>query len=50
MLLGAAAFFCYASGASWILMHYKPPALLLTIALLPLWLGGSLGLYLLFSR
>jgi hypothetical protein len=50
MLLGAVAFFCYASAASWILMRYKPRPLLLTLALLPLWLGGSLGLDLLFSQ
>ncbi len=50
MLFGATSFFCYASAASWILMRYKPRALTVTIALLPLWLGTSLGLWLLFSR
>lgn len=45
MVLGAIAFFVYASAASFLLMRYKPPALAVTFALLPLWLGVSLGLW-----
>jgi hypothetical protein len=50
MVFGAAAFFCYATAASWILMRYRPSALKATIGLLPVWLGTSLGLWFLFSR
>jgi uncharacterized protein DUF3147 len=50
MVVGATAFFCYACAASWILMRYKPSALMATIALLPVWLGTSLGLWFLFTR
>lgn len=50
MVFGSVAFFCYAFVASWILMRYRPSALLATVALLPLWLGMSLGLWLLASR
>jgi hypothetical protein len=50
MLFGAVAFFCYASAASWVLMRYRHSALKTTIALLPVWLGTSLGLWFLFSR
>jgi hypothetical protein len=45
MVLGAIAFLCYASLASWILMRFKPPALAATIALLPVWLCTSLALW-----
>jgi hypothetical protein len=50
MMLGTAGFFCYASAASWVLMRYRPSALVATIALLPVWLGTSLGLWFLFAR
>ena len=50
MLLGAIAFFCYASAASWLLMRFKPRALMATVALLPVWLGTSLALWFLISR
>jgi len=50
MVLGAIAFFCYASAASWILVRYKPRTLTATIALLPVWFGISLGLWGLLSR
>jgi|ERR1700722_6276568 hypothetical protein len=50
MMLGAAGFFCYASATSWVLMRYRPSALMATIALLPVWLGTSLGLWFLFAR
>jgi Protein of unknown function (DUF3147) len=50
MILGAIAFFCYASAASWILVRYKPHTLTATIALLPIWFGISLGLWGLLAR
>lgn len=50
MTLGATAFFIYASGVSFVLMRYKPPALTVTLALLPLWLGASLGLWAILLR
>ena len=50
MLFGAVGFFCYACAASWILMRYRPHALTVTIALLPVWMGTSLGLWFLFTR
>src|ERR1019366_8103704 len=50
MILGAIAFFCYASAASWLLMRFKPRALTATIALLPVWLGASLACGFVVSR
>lgn len=50
MIFGSIAFFCYACAASWLLMRFKPHALTTTIALLPVWLGASLGLWFLASR
>jgi hypothetical protein len=50
MILGAVAFFVYASAASFLLMRYRPPALTVTFALLPLWLGISLGLWAIFLK
>ena len=45
MVLGACAFFLYAVLASWLLRRYTPPALLVTIGLLPVWFAVSLGLW-----
>lgn len=45
MLLGAAAFFCYASAASWLLMRGNTRALTATVALLPVWFGVSFALW-----
>ena len=50
MVLGSIAFLCYAASASWFLTHYKLGALTITLALLPVWLGISLGLWFLFLR
>jgi Protein of unknown function (DUF3147) len=50
MIAGAFAFFCYAVAVSWILMRYKPHALSITIALLPLWFGTSFALWSTFLR
>jgi hypothetical protein len=50
MIFGSVAFFCYACAASWLLMRFKPHALTTAIALLPIWLGASFGLWFLASR
>jgi hypothetical protein len=49
MMLGAAAFFLYAAIVSWALMRYKRSALKTTITLLPVWVGASLGVWLLIA-
>jgi hypothetical protein len=50
MIAGAIAFFFYASAVSWVLMRYKPSALLATVALMPVWFGVSFGLWFLVLR
>jgi hypothetical protein len=50
MCMGAVAFCCYATAAAWLLMRFKPHALTVTIALLPIWFGVSIGLWCLVSR
>lgn len=50
MVFGAIGFFCYASAASWVLMRFRPHALAVTIALLPVWLGASFGLWFVIGR
>ena len=45
MVLGAAAFFCYAAAASWLLMRGKTRAIAATVALLPVWFGVSFALW-----
>jgi uncharacterized membrane protein (GlpM family) len=44
MLLGAAAFFVYASLCSWLMMRHKVRALVATVATMPVWLGVSFAL------
>ena len=50
MALGAVAFLCYASAASWVLMRLKPRALAATTALIPVWFAASFALWFLVSR
>lgn len=50
MLLGAAGFFVYAAAASWILRRYKPGTLATTLALLPVWVAVSFGLWIVMAR
>jgi len=50
MMLGAAAFFCYAAAASWLLMRGKTRALTATVALLPVWFGVSFALWYVLCR
>jgi hypothetical protein len=45
MMAGAVAFFAYASLVSWMLMHYKLKALMVTICSIPVWLGVAFGLW-----
>jgi hypothetical protein len=49
MMLGATAFFVYAAGVSWALLRYRRSALKTTLALMPVWLGTSFGLWLLLG-
>lgn len=49
MLLGAFAFLIYAALASFILRRRRMSALLTTVALMPVWFGLSLGLWILVS-
>lgn len=44
MILGAIAFLVYSVAVSRVLVRYKPSTLQVTVALLPIWLGTSLGL------
>ena len=50
MIAGAAAFLIYSSIASWILMRFRPPAVVVTLALLPLWLTSAFGIWLICLR
>jgi hypothetical protein len=50
MLLGAIAFFLYASSVSWLLLRHKTHSLVTTLALMPVWFGVALGLYALLVR
>ena len=45
MVLGAIAFFVYASVVSWVTMHYKWGALPVTASSILLWLGAAFGLW-----
>jgi uncharacterized membrane protein (GlpM family) len=45
MMFGAVAFFAYTLAASWILRRYRPPALLTSIFLMPVWFGASFSLW-----
>ena len=45
MMAGAIAFFIYASFVSRIMMRYKFRAILVTLSLLPLWLGVAGSVY-----
>ena len=48
MILGAAAFFLYASLASWAMLRRKWPALPVALAALVIWLGSALLLQRIF--
>jgi hypothetical protein len=50
MLLGAAAFFLYALSVSWALRRFRPPTLVASLTLLPIWFGVSIGLSIIFAR
>jgi hypothetical protein len=50
MIAGAAAFFLYACAVSWILMRYRPPTLIPTLGLMPLWFAAAFGLWALVLR
>jgi hypothetical protein len=50
MIVGALAFFIYATCASWLLMKRNVSSLFVTVSLMPVWLGVSLGLWFLLLR
>ena len=50
MTAGAIALFLYAFAVSWILVHYKPPILLASLGLIPLWFITAFGLWTIFLR
>jgi len=50
MMAAAIAFFVYASGVSWVMMHYKAHALSVTICFIPLWLSIAFGLWSIWLR
>jgi hypothetical protein len=45
MIAGAVAMAAYAATVSWVLFRFKPPALTVTLALLPVWFGISFGIW-----
>ena len=45
MVIGAIAFFVYASVVSWLMMHYKWKALPVTASSILVWLGVASGLW-----
>jgi hypothetical protein len=45
MIASAIAMAVYAATISWVLIRYKPPAMAVTLALLPLWFGVSFGIW-----
>jgi Protein of unknown function (DUF3147) len=50
MLLGAVAFFVYATAVSQMLARYKTRTLATTLLLMPVWFGVAFGLYALLAR
>jgi hypothetical protein len=44
MILGAIAFLAYATSVSWVLRRYKPPAVIATLATMPVWFFVSFAL------
>ena len=50
MIPGAIAFFIYALIVSKVMMRYKPPALVATSALMPVWLVTAFGLWFVWVR
>lgn len=45
MLFGAISFCCYAIAVSWMLRRWRPPALVATTTLLPIWFAVSFALW-----
>jgi len=50
MIGGALAHLVYTLSVSWIMMRYERTALLVTTALIPLWLVTALAVWLIFLR
>jgi uncharacterized protein DUF3147 len=49
-ICGAVAFFVYASIVSWLIMHYRLSAFIVTTTLIPLWLGIAFGGWMIFLK
>lgn len=45
MVAGALAFLVYALCVAWILLRFKPPALLVTACAMVIWFGAAFGLW-----
>jgi uncharacterized membrane protein (GlpM family) len=50
MVGGAIAFFAYSSCVFWLMFHYKLPAHLVTLLLIPLWIVTAFGIWFAFLR
>ncbi len=50
MIAGTVAFFIYASAVSHLMMRYRPPALVVTCALIPIWATVAFGLWAVLLR
>ena len=50
MVFGAIGFLVYSSLVSWALRRYRPPTLLATVALMPIWFIVSFGFWFLAGR
>jgi Protein of unknown function (DUF3147) len=50
MIAGAIAMAAYTAAVSWILLRYRPPALAVTLSVIPVWFGISFGLWHLWLR
>jgi len=50
MIAGAIAFFIYALSVSKVMIRYKPPAIVATSALMPVWLATAFGLWFVWVR
>lgn len=50
MIFGAIGFLAYAALVSWVLRRYRPPTLLATVFLMPIWFIVSFALWFLVGR
>ena len=50
MMFGALGFLVYAIAVSWVLRRYRPSVFLTTLALMPVWIAVSFGLWTLIGK